>query len=304
MKPPLFRTALLAVLSAIPLGAADTVVLRNGESRSGEIVTETHEGITFKYEVPLSNGRTGFTTKKLPWNAIDSIRFEPLPGEEAALAQPADASEDQLRKLWMSRLEHLARPRSTAPQLGLLYAERLSNGDSRFARERALDIFRRIEAKAWDEESRVRATQGRLQTLIHLDRIEDAMVEARRMAEEAENPAVLLEAKHVLAEAEFDQLAQLEEEHPRWHLDDEVRPRRNAHFHEALDLFLYPYLFHGSREEAAARGLLGAARVHRFAGDLEKARSCAEDILQLYPDTASREPARALLNELSQPSTP
>ena len=121
--------------------------------------------------------------------------------------------------------------------------------------------------------------------MIALGDVEAAVQEALAMAEESESAEILMDAKFVLATADFDALKKLVEEKPKWEEDDEVRPERNRMFHETIDKFLFPHLFHGSAEDAAARGLWSAVEVYRWAGEKEEARSRAGDLLALYPGT-------------------
>ena len=70
---------------------------------------------------------------------------------------------------------------------------------------------------------------------------------------------MLIEARFVLAKVDFKKLKVLVEENPKWQEDDMVRPDMEKLFHSTVDQFLFPYLFHGTEEEAAARGLMNAA---------------------------------------------
>ena len=90
---------------------------------------------------------------------------------------------------------------------------------------------------------------------------------------------------------DFESLKQLQTENPKWEEDDTVRPDRNRLYHRTVDQFLWPYLFHGTREESAARGLIAAAEVYQLGGDDAAARACLEDVIQLYP--ATRQAAEA-----------
>ncbi len=289
---------LAALLASLP---ADTVHFVNGfrEPLEGEITSFQEAGIVVRGTVTLSGGQKASSTEQIPWNAIDHLMFSPLPGETTLLSNPGAAGLKDLEELWMAKLPHLKRPRSNAGDVGILFAERLLTLESEYPWERAMGIFTSIDRDDWNPATRARAKQGRLRTLIALGRIQEATREAVLMAEQSEDPFALLESRYVLATIAFNQLKELEKEHPRWMDDDEVRPKREILFHDALDLYLFAYLFHGSEEPAAARGLLGAAEVHRFAGDAVSAGHCAGDIVRLYPDTIHRPEAERFLEELS-----
>ena len=90
----------------------------------------------------------------------------------------------------------------------------------------------------------------------------------------------------------------------RWEEDDVVRPERNELYNRTLDQFLYPYLFHGSDEKAASRGLWSAVEVYLSANDRESALARANDIVILYPGSNYAARARTLLEEAAQSAPP
>ncbi len=289
----LWITAFLLSMDFGTVVAEDTIFLKNGDALGGEIQSLNDEFVTLTIR-----GEVGSSTGRIPFTNIDYIEFAPLPGEEIA-----EGSADLL-ELWAQKQKYLSRPRSNAGEVGLAAADALLESDSKYDHERALEIFRMVEEKGWDPDQKPSAKQGRLRSMIKLGQIDEAMRQAKEMAETTEEPQVLIEARFVMASAEFDQLQALEEEHPRWFLDDEVRPKRNAHLNAALDQFLFPYLFYGSEEEDSARGLIAAANVYRFVDDALNAQRCAEDVLKLYPATSFRSRAEAMIQQLSKPDSP
>jgi hypothetical protein len=74
-----------------------------------------------------------------------------------------------------------------------------------------------------------------------------------------------------------------------------VRPERERLFHEALDLYLFPYLFHGTETAAAARGLWGGLQLCQSGGAPAEARELAMDLTILYPGTPQAAEARRFL---------
>ncbi len=265
----------------------------------GEVTSFGDSGITLRVAITLSESLQGASTETISWSAIAHIDFPILDQEPEALADPGKVSLETLRELWMEKLPHLSRSKSNAGEIGLLYAERLLAEPSEVALRRAMDVFLTVERSDWNKAHLPRAKRGRLRALIASGQVEEATREAQVMASQSEEPEILLEAKYVLATAAFTRLRDLQKEHPRWMEDDDVLPKRAALLHDALDLFLHAYLFFGSEENASAQGLLGAAQVHQFAGDVSNARACAQDILRLYPQTAARPEAERLLNSLS-----
>lgn len=269
--------------------AEDVVMMKDGNALEGEILGLNKDFVTLKIR-----GEIGSSTSRIAYQNVEYIEFTPLEGEKEA------NDVDALEGIWEQKQKYLSQPRSNAGYFGLAFAEKLLESSNKFRQERAQGIFEMVEAKDWNTENHPRAKQGRLRSMIALGAIKEAMSEARRMAEEAEDPRVLIEANFVLASAEFDQLKKIEEENPRWEVDDEVRPIRNEHFNAALDQFLFPYLFYGSEEEASARGLMAAAEVYQQAKDPTNAKLCAEDVVKLYPNTEHRKRAEELIAKLSQ----
>jgi hypothetical protein len=291
----MIRVAAIIFLTAAAAGALDIVYLRSGERPVRcSIISITDRAVHVKAVYEGESGR-GSAKRLIPMSEVDYIDFGQPPAVARLLAQPtADRLED-VRKLWSVQRKHLGRPRSNAGAVGLAYAELMLAGETRARREVALNTFALIEERDWDERRRARAMRGRLRALIATGQADRAIEEAVALADATEDPGLLIEARYVLAVAGFEKLKAFVEENPRWMEDEEVLPEREALFDEAVDQFLYPYLFHGSEEDQAARGLWGARGVYEHAGDAGAARRCAEDIVKLYPETRYAARAKAFL---------
>ena len=195
----------------------------------------------------------------------------------------------------VDRKRLLDRTKSNAGEVGFELAEAHLALDTQIGRGKARDIYREIEEGDWDTKRRSTARRLRLKTLIAMGNAEAAMEEAKAMAEESEDPELFLDARHVLAVFDFKKLEKLIEENPKWREDDTVREDIWELYHGTVDRLLQPYLFYGSMERAAARGLVNAARVHRLVKRESEARACAEDILKLYAKTEFAEEAKRFL---------
>jgi len=287
----------LAFTGPSPLAAQDLVVLKTGESAAAVIETVTDNILTFAL---VSNvGPAGGTARRtVPMEQVDYLEWEFEPGEEAAYEGRADLGAAALQEWWDHHFAHLHRPRSRAAAFGnALGRALLREGETRAA-ERALGLFDRIADRAWSPADAEDARRGRLEALIALGDLVTATEEAGALAERTEDPALLIEVNYLLARADFESLRALEEEHPRWEEDDEVRPRRHALYHGIVDQFLWPHLFHATLAEPAARGLRAAAETHAFAGEPEWARYAYEDLLRLYPASAAAAGAAEALAEI------
>ena len=233
-------------------------------------------------------------------NQIAFIDFE-IPGSESVLlANPDRAQLETLRNLWESKSKWLGIRRSNSGAVGLAVANILLASGEASKVKVALNTFRKVEHGDWNENRRALAQQGRLRALLALDRPDEALADARTIAENSEDPTLLVETRAVMAEASRRQFEASLEEFPKWREDDEVRDEVLEQFHATIDQFLYPCLFHGSLEESAARGLWNASQVYVLAGEWKAAQNCAKDLVTLYPDTIFAERGRKFLkNQVS-----
>lgn len=293
-----FVSNVLLAFLCLPAVARDVIVLKSGESVACRLdeLTDRLVNVTLSggAEVPGGSARRTF-----PVDQVERIEFAFVPGEEEVFLRRATASADVLKTWWDRAVSHLHRPRSRAAAWGVAYADALLREEAERGPDRALSVYDLVLARAWSPEDAAAAKQGRLRALMSKGDLATATEEARALARETEDPALLLEAEHLLAMADFQALRELEEEHPRWMEDDEVRPRRHALYHRTLDQFLKPHLFHAAHEEVAARGLLSAAELLLFGGERAEAKARFEDLLFLYPSTGPSVEAAKQLETLS-----
>lgn len=303
MRP--FRCAplLLAFFSGMvmPVFGLDVLHMKDGTVVHCEIVAITDNILTYRTTIDIGGGRTASAQPTISPGAVDFIEFGALPGEEEILGDPLATPLKAIEALWDEASKHLHRPRSNAGEIGLLYAGRLLGEAESFQWDFSLAVFDRIRERDWNPRNRQNAWKGRLQALIQLGRLDQAAAEARELAAQSEDPEMMIEARYALARADFATLRQLESDHPKWEEDETVRPERERLYHAVIDQFLWPYLFHGTEEALAARGLVAAAEAHRFAGRGVEADACLRDVLVLYPDTPSVAAARAALEALPDP---
>ncbi len=287
------KSRALAILLVIagPGIAQDVIHLQSGEAVAGRIDAITDTVINVTLPVVGIGGGTARRTLQTP--QVEFIEFGFAEGEQAAFAARVSASASLLKSWWEYSLPHLHRPRSRTAAWGAAYADAILRDEGAAGATQALGLFDRIIARAWAPEDVSAARQGRLRALMAGGQLEVAIAEARHFAAETKDEALLLEVEHLLAVADFEKLRALEQEHPRWVEDDEVRPLRNELYHRTLDRFLRPHLFHATNETAAARGLFFAAELFAFAGEKEEARARWTDLIKLYPDTSEAKEAAA-----------
>ena len=300
-----FRRAILILMpfvASVPsVGAQDVIFLKTGESLPCRVDDITDKIINFSL-LPIAGPAGGSARRTIPAEGVDYIEFDFKPGEAAFFEKRNEATAAQLKTTWDFHFAHLHRPRSRTAAYGIAFGNAILREESQAGAARALSVFDRIIERAWSAEDVALAKQGRLRSLMALGDLVTATAEAKTLAAQSEDPGLLIEVNYLLAMADFQKLKILEEEHPRWQEDDEVRPERNELFHRAVDQFLWPHLFHATREELAARGLSGAAELYLFAGDIEAARRRWEDLINLYPTTTFSGPAKERLIAISSPT--
>ncbi len=281
----------------IKAGSEDLVFTWEGSARKGTI-TGFQDGY-LKFSVDLPDG-VGQAEVSVPRQQVKRISLAQSKSEQQALE---NNDLEQLAKIWSARKQYLVLEKSDSGQFGLAYAEclleRAADGDV----DAAIEIFSDIEANDWNIERRALANNGKLRSMIASGMAGEAVEQARELAEQSEDPEVLIEAKYVLATAAREQLDQLLEENPRWQEDQWVRPERYRLYHEALNYYLFPYLFHGTYAKPAARGLWGAIEVYLQAGEEELAAETARDLLVLYGDTEHAKRAAELLEVAAENPT-
>jgi tetratricopeptide (TPR) repeat protein len=303
---PILLAAAFAAAFAMPEARAlDTLFLTGGETRPGRVLALDADTLRLRVPMPPRPGaapgeQAVFATVSIPRTSIVRIEFEPDPARDALLKNPSAGDLAAIETLWKQWEPFLGMAKSPAGRIGNRLGDVLLQTKSEGDAARALGLFMRIEQEAWDEEEHMVARQGRLRAMVATGRAKEAVAEAVELARNDEDSAVLIEAKYIIASAADQRLRDLVEANPRWKEDIYVIPEHARLMNEALDEYLYPYLFLGSERGAAARGLWGAARVCRFVGDLPNALECARDIVSLYPDAPEAASARALIESLPE----
>lgn len=290
--------------------AKDVVILSDGTRRVGEIAG--FDGTIVRLRVPLPGaaastaGGTATATVSIPLGDIDAIEFWGSP-ERSALLRGAEVGQVlDVEIEWMRMRPWLGVPNSDAGAMGCTFGELLLTRGSAEDVAKALEVFRQIEGGAWSEADKMRAKQGRLRAMVASGNAMEAVAEAKKIAEEFDDPVILIEANHIMARATADELEAFLKENPRWNedtreIDDagtRVIDQRHKLHRRALELFLYPALFYGADDAKAARGLWGAVGIHRLGGDDAKAMETARDIVQLYPFTPEAKNAAEFLSSL------
>lgn len=266
----------------------DVVFPQSGAPVAGRILYFDEEDARLRMRVVLHGPRgTGTALRDVPLDRVRAIDFAPVAGEVEALADLAGAPLESLRDLWHELRRHVARPRSNAGTVGLAYARLLLEDSPPHRVDDALAVFEVLAEEAWRPRTRAEARAGALRAKLRLGRHEEAEAEAERLADETDDPSLLIEARHVLGLAGLRRLEALVAEHPRWREDDEVRPQCLRLYHDTIDRFLFAPLFHGSRVDEAARGLWHARETCLLLDRTEEAAALAADLAALYPESAA-----------------
>ena len=283
----------ILLLATVPLGAAEVLTLKNGEQRSGDIVSMDDR--TIRLRVALNSRSSTQATATVSLNRADlaSIRFAPDAALEERLQRASANDAPALEQDWDKARLWLEMPESPAGCIALALGNAWLRSGKKADAQRALDLVSLVEKSSWRPDDRTRAREVRLRAMVASGRAADAVDEATKLAEETEDPEILIEANLIRAQASERQLRKFLQENPRWMEDEYVIDERHRLHAQTLDLYLYPALFHGTDLARGARGLWGAIEVHRLAGDWPNAIETARDLVTFYPST----PEAALAND-------
>ena len=240
----------------------------------------------------------GMAKRVLPYDQIGGVKFGLSMGERQLLAEARPDAIPALRAFWEARRLTLKLAGSNAGDLGLALARALRQSQ---ACEDARRIAQEIADQDNDPRRRGRA-KAELDTLAFLevmqggkaDEVEKRAWAVTEAADEG-NPDLMLLVTNYLLQREFAALQKIETENPRWQEDEEAKPVRDRHYHRALDLALYPSLFHPRREAEAAEGLWQAAGIYRHTQETARETGALEDLVALYASSAHTEEARTRL---------
>lgn len=297
------RPFILLIASVVALPAQDVLFLANGEKPSGRLAGLDDKSIRLQVPLPPPAGAPAdappvFATVTIPRAQVTHIEFAPDPARDQLLRSATPAQTPQIEALWVKFLPWLGIPRSPSARIGCAWGNLLLRAKNPAAATKALDLFQTIESSTWNDEDKMTARQGRLRAMVATGQAAQAVKEAGELAALTENPAVLMEAKYILAEAAGTSLKKLLEDNPRWEEDIHVIPERHRLYHEAMDLYLYPSLFGGAEADAAARGLWGALGIYQLVKEPGAALECARDIVVIYTNTKYAAPAKDFIASL------
>jgi len=257
------------------------------------------DGKDLTVEKSLANG---LARRTVPFREIASITFRFTPTEAAAHEDPKPTHVPLLGALWENRKPTLRVNNPETILTGICLATALRSEPTPETLKRASAVLSQVLAKDIPPHLRESAKGENLiiefLTALTADNIPLAEEIAWKITSETDYPDAMLLATGFLGERHFEQLQALEKEHPRWHLDDEVRPLRERLYHLSLDFPLYPSLFHPNRKRAASEGLRATAEVYRFAKSPELRLAALEDLAALYPESQAAKDTAALLSDL------
>ena len=301
----MMRPILLLLLACGALGAQDVLLLRTGEKRAGCLVGLDEKAFRLQVALPPPPGAPAgaapmAATVMIPRGDVTQIAFAPDPARDEMLNGAALEHIAEIEAQWAKAAPWLPLPRSPSARIGCVLGDLLLRSADPPKAARALELFRQIESDTWNDDDRTAARQGRLRAMVATGHAKEAVREAGEMAANTENPIVLIEAKFLIASATESELRRFLEDNPRWQEDPHAIPKRNRLYNEALDLFLYPALFHGAEAAPSARGLWRAAQVYMLCGEPARAQECARDVAAIYPGTGFARPAAEFIASLPE----
>jgi len=233
--------------------------------------------------------QNGLVARVVPLADLNGISFAISPVEQRLLRMPVADAAPALRVLWKTRAGTLGMEGSNVGDFGIALARALRAGMDPAGLEEAASILDHLSAKE-PAMHRKEAAKSERQALEMARALvagppEETDKVAWNVTEADDNPDAMLMATSWLGDRHFADLKKLQEEHPRWEEDDEVRPLRIRLYNLSLDFALYPSLFQGSRTDDAAAGLKKAWQVYQYTGETSMALQVLEDIAALYPDS-------------------
>ena len=254
-----------------------------GDSPEVRILEVNDTGVSVQKTVPA-----GMIARVIPRGELSGISFSRTPMERRLIHSPTADAAGALRVLWDARKATLGEASDVA-DIGIALAKSLRMTREAAGFEEAVELLQQVLEND-PSDHRAASVKMELQTLElvrslvsgppgETDRIAWEITEIDAGAE------AMLIATAWLADRHFEDLKGLEEEHPRWDMDDEVRPLRARLYHLSLDFALYPSLFHGTHAEEASIGLWKAWKVHQHTRSPELALQTLEDLAALYPDS-------------------
>lgn len=294
------RTLLILLAATCVVQAQDVLEMKMGNRRAGKIVSFDERFIRLELDIPSEGGAApqSVASIALPRGDVLSIDFA-SDSQRDSMVRAAGAQDiPALEGYWKIFKPWLEMSRSPSGSIACALGNALLATKERKNAERALELFTLVEEKAWQASDKARAREGRLRAMTATGRAAKAIEEAKVLAEETEDPEILIEANYLLAQAAEKELGEFLKENPRWDIDTNVIDQRHRLHNRVLELYLYPSLFFGTNNEKAARGLWGAIGIYRASGEERLAIETSRDILAFYPKTPEAEQAQTYLASL------
>lgn len=294
------RTLLILLAATCVVQAQDVLEMKTGNRRAGKIVSFDERFIRLELDIPSEGGAApqSVASIALPRGDVLSIDFAPDSQRDSMVRAAGAQDIPALEGYWKIFKPWLEMSRSPSGSIACALGNALLATKERKNADRALELFTLVEEKAWQASDKARAREGRLRAMTATGRAAKAIEEAKALAEETEDPEILIEANYLLAQAAEKELGEFLKENPRWDIDTNVIDQRHRLHNRVLELYLYPSLFFGTNNEKAARGLWGAIGIYRTSGEELLAIETSRDILVFYPKTPEAERARTYLASL------
>jgi hypothetical protein len=291
---------ILLAVTCIAAHAQDVLEMKTGSRRAGKIISFDEKFIRLELDLTAqgSSSARSVASIALPRGDVLSIAFASNSQRDAAIRSAAAQDIDALDGYWKEFKPWLEMSRSPSGSIACALGNALLATKERKNADRALELFTLVEEKAWQDSDRARAREGRLRAMTATGKAAKAIEEAKALADETEDPEILIEANYLLAQAAEKELKDFLKENPRWDIDTSVIDQRHRLYNRVLELYLYPSLFFGTNNEKAARGLWGAIGIYRTSGEERLAIETSRDILAFYPKTPEAERARTYLASL------
>jgi hypothetical protein len=159
-------------------------------------------------------------------------------------------------------------------------------------------VFLKIAEEGPSLGEREAAQQGKLRLRVQQGRLEEATLEAQKVASAQPGPSLLAEAHLILGGAKESELRKHLSENPRWLEDSRAAGEHARLYQEALDYYVSVSVLPEVAPELAVRGLWGALNIHKLCGEESTAAETAKDLVTFFPSSSLARKAEAYLSAL------
>lgn len=273
------------ISAALGVTASDRLVLSQGPPVEGTFKGITGTRVAFERQITQGAMLVSFDLGQIQRLEVS------LPAKlRAALPAPGPDDLDRLRTAWKPYVGVSQIPPGTLAELAAALAVTLSDSPEAAQRAEGKELIGKLEATAGrDPALRPQILRAQALQVFHQGDAQATEAFFQNIPPADQSVVAELRTRLRLAAARraVAELDALETEWPKWHLMSEMIARRRELIDEALFGFLDAPVRNPSDSEAAAEGLLEAARLLARINDADGAQKRLDFLKTAYPGTAA-----------------